>query len=143
MSEKQEGFRLLAATRADEAVRLIGRLYEVASPSAVFGEPMQVGDRTVFTASEASVSMGVGFGFGEGPEPTSSEASDLERESGGGGGGGGGGYGTSRAVAIVSVDADGVRVEPIFDVTKIALAFVSMLGTLLVMQARMRRAMKG
>ncbi len=75
--------------------------------------------------------------MGEGPEPTSSHAPDLERE------GGCGGYGTSRAVAIVSVDANGVRVAPIFDVTKIALAFVSMLGTLLVMQARMRRGMKG
>ncbi len=142
MSERQEGFRLLTATRVDEAVRLIGRLYEVASPSAVFGAPMQVGERTVFTASEATVSMGVGFGFGEGLKQANSEAPDAERE-GGGGGGGGGGYGTSRAVAVVSVGADGVRVEPIFDVTKIALAFVSMFGTLLVMQARMRRAMKG
>ena len=48
----------------------------------------------------------------------------------------------SRAVAVVSVGADGVRVEPIFDITKIALAFFMMLGSTLMMRTRMRRAMR-
>ena len=66
MSERKEGFSWLNATKADEVIDLVGRLFEVAKPGAVFGTPMQVGDRTVFTASESSVSMGAGFGFGGG-----------------------------------------------------------------------------
>jgi hypothetical protein len=38
------------------------------------------------------------------------------------------------------INRDGVRVEPIVDVTKVALAFITMLGSMIFMLSRMRRA---
>jgi hypothetical protein len=59
---------------------------------------------------------------------------------GSGGGGGGGGVGIGRPVAAIIINRDGVRVEPIIDLTKVALAFITMLGSMFFMTSRMRRA---
>ncbi len=61
-------------------------------------------------------------------------------ESGGGGvGGGGGGRTLSRPVASIVVDPNGVRVEPIVDVTKLWLAALTAAGFCFAMLARMQR----
>jgi uncharacterized spore protein YtfJ len=59
--------------------------------------------------------------------------------SGGGGGGGGGGRVFSRPVAVVVASPEGVRVEPVLDVTKIALAALTAGGFMLATLARMSR----
>jgi uncharacterized spore protein YtfJ len=59
-----------------------------------------------------------------------------------GGGGAGGGAALGRPVAVISIGPHGVAVEPIVDVTKIALAFVTALGGMLVVWSKMRRAAK-
>ena len=51
-----------------------------------------------------------------------------------------GGVAVGRPVAAISVGPNGVRVEPVVDATKIALAFFTMLGSMLIMLGRMRRA---
>ncbi len=122
----------LPVRSVDEAGRLIGRLFDVARTDAVYGEPLMRGDATVIVASELTVGMGVGFGGGEGGE------SDGER--GSGGGGGGGGYALGRPVAVVTIDAQGVRVTPVFDLTKVAIAGVTALGAMFIAYRRMARA---
>ena len=63
-----------------------------------------------------------------------------ESGSGVGGGGGGGGAAAGRPVAVITIDQEGVRVEPVFDATKVALAFFTMLGSIFFMGSKMRKA---
>ena len=54
--------------------------------------------------------------------------------------GGGGGTAVGRPVAVISIDAEGaVSVTPVVDPTKIALAFITVLGSFLLMLGKMRR----
>ena len=55
------------------------------------------------------------------------------------GGGGGGGNATARPVAVIHVSPEGVKVEPVVDVTKTALAFFTMLGSIFMIAGKMRR----
>lgn len=90
--------------------------------------------------------FGYGSGGGSGTEPDEGEAvseneSQDERGAAGfGGGGGGGGVSGGRPVAVISIGPKGVRVEPVVDVTKIALAFFTTLGSMFFMLAKMRKA---
>lgn len=56
-----------------------------------------------------------------------------------GGGGGGGGRTLSRPVAAVVISPNGVRVEPIVDITKVWFAGLTTAGFMLAMMARMSR----
>lgn len=116
------------------ALNTISRLFDVYQPGVVFGEPTSVGDHTVITAAEVHVGMGLGFGRGAG--------GDEEGSSGEGAGGGGGGGSAGRPVAAIIIGPDGVQVEPIVDVTKLALAFFTMLGAMFMTWRAMRRQMK-
>jgi uncharacterized spore protein YtfJ len=106
---------------------------EVADVSSAFGEPVQSGDNLIIPAAEvlAGVGFGVGAGFGRGDKEDKSQ--------GGGSGGGGGGRVFSRPVAVVVASPEGVRVEPVVDVTKIALAALTAGGFMLATLARMSR----
>ncbi len=52
-------------------------------------------------------------------------------------GGGGGGFAQSRPVAVIVIDRDGVRVEPVVDVTKLGLAALTVFGSFLFLISRM------
>jgi uncharacterized spore protein YtfJ len=142
MSEGLSGIVATAVKGQEDAMALVEKLFDVAQPSAVYGEPAAIGDHTVITASEVKVGMGFGFGGGGAP---SAEGSEGETEGGAavagfGSGGGGGGVSGGRPVAAISVGPSGVRVEPVVDVTKIALAFFTTLGAMFMMFSRMRAA---
>jgi uncharacterized spore protein YtfJ len=77
--------------------------------------------------------------MGSSTEPDE-EGSPEGENAGGGGGGGGGGASFARPVAAVVVSPQGVWVEPIVDVTKLGLAFFTMLGSMWMFWSRMRRA---
>ena len=125
------------ATQTVQATQeLIGRLFAVAEPGAVFGAPITRGERTVITATELTISMGAGFGMGGGP----AEEGD---DQGSGGGGGGGGWAAGRPIAAIIVEPEGVRVEPIFDPTKIAIAFFTTLGAMWLAWTQLRKAARG
>ena len=131
MSENgKSGVELLQAASPDTAVKLIERLFEVASPAGIFSEPVENGEYTVIAASEVSVGMGAGFGTGYGEE---------QGESGAGGGGGGGGYSSGRPIAAIEIGPAGVRVEPIVDPTKIVIAFFSTFAAIFVAISRVKR----
>jgi uncharacterized spore protein YtfJ len=138
MTNKQEAFIAAAVQQQQEGMARLDRLLEAARPEAVFGKPMAVGDSQVFTASETLTTLGFGFGAGGGEE-CENPAQDQQAEGGSGGGGGGGGMSTGRPVAIVRVDAEGVTVEPVVDLTKIALAAFTALGAMFVMFAKMAK----
>jgi uncharacterized spore protein YtfJ len=110
------------------AIATIAKLFDVYQPGVVFSEPQTVGDTTVITASEVYVGMGLGFGGGSG---------DEKGVNAGGGGGGGGSAG--RPVAAIVIGPKGVQVEPIVDVTKIAIAFFTTLGAMFMAWRAMRR----
>lgn len=100
------------APQVDPTEQALSRLVLTASADAVFGEPVVNGDTTVIPCSE--VAIGMGMGSGSGPKDENGNTT--------GGGSGGGGGARGRPVAAIVITKDGVRVEPIFDLTKIVLA---------------------
>ena len=146
MSNAIEGWTRTVTKNQEEAAELVEKLFDVARPGAVFSEPITIGEQAVITASEVNLGMGIGFGGGMGTageqagEGDAPEGGDNASGCGGGGGGGGGGGASARPVAAIVVGPQGVRVEPIVDVTKVALAFFTMLGSMWMFWSRMRRA---
>ncbi len=96
----------------DPTEQALSKLVLTASADAVFGEPVVNGDTTVIPCSESVIGMGMGSGSG----PADANGNQT------GGGSGGGGGARSRPVAAIIISRDGVRVEPILDITKIVLA---------------------
>jgi uncharacterized spore protein YtfJ len=124
--------------------KMVEKLWGAAHVSAVFSEPVVSGAYTVITASE--VMAGGGFGFGRGTSSAESEPAEHDgqpRAGGGSGSGGGGGGGSGgRPVAAIVIGPDGVKVRPIVDVTKVALAAMTAWGSIALMMMRMARARK-
>ena len=87
-----------------------------ASVSAVFGEPVEVGEKTIIPV--ADIKYGFGLGYGEGP---AKRDGDEEPPAGNQGGGAGGGV-AARPVAVLEITGDGVKVKPVMDEGRIALA---------------------
>ena len=108
------------------------KFLSAASVEAVYGPPIREGDTIIIPTAEVLSAAGFGVGSGGGPQgPGENE------NPGSGGGGGGGGRVLSRPVAAIVISPAGVRVEPIVDVTKIALAVFTTLGFMTAMIARM------
>jgi uncharacterized spore protein YtfJ len=122
---------------------LVDKIYSAAQPGAVFSQPVESGPYTVITACE--VITGVGFGFGSGTSPAKTAKADTRsngpRMTEGGGGGGGGGS-MSRPVAAIVIGPQGVKVEPIVDVTKLGLAGITTWAAIALMAIRLARSSK-
>ncbi len=129
---------------AEEAMAAVeetmASLLDVASVDRVYGAPVRHGDTVVIPTAEllAVGGFGVGYGYGSGParQEGNSEAASTGESHGGGAGGGGGGRVFARPVAVIAVSPEGnVRIEPVADATKIALAAITaggfMIATLL------------
>lgn len=110
-------------------------LLAAASVEAVYGEPIKQRDILIIPAAEVLAVAGFGVGAGAGP-------SDSEESSGTGSGGGGGGRAFSRPVAVIISSSEGVRVEPVVDLTKIALAALTAFVFMIGMSARFRRVQR-
>jgi uncharacterized spore protein YtfJ len=105
----------------------IERIFRAMRPDVVFGSPVVSGAYTVITASE--IAAGGGFGIGERMVPRSQpDTTNVERPSRRPGlpmfGWGGGGGATGRPVALVIIGPDGVKIEPVVDVTRIVMTVV-------------------
>ncbi len=122
----------LTQKRDQQLISSMERIFSAAQAKAVFGEPVVSGNYTVITASEVGAGGGFGSGMGFGPpEKQSDETAQSQKTSGGGGVGGGASRG--RPVAAIIVGPDGVTVQPVLDVTKIALAGIAFAGTIVMM----------
>lgn len=100
---------------ADDAARRLSdpltALFGEPDPAGVFSAPVEVGDDIVITAAAWDRAGGFGWGGGGGGEGA---------DGGSGMGGGGGGSSEGRPVAVIRIGPDGVEVEPVIDLTKIA-----------------------
>lgn len=124
-----------------DANELMDKMFAAARPSSIFSEPVVHGEYAVITASETIGGLGYGFGGGGGgPDEVKEEGETTEFSSAGfGGGGGGGGSILGRPVAAISIGPDGVRVEPIVDPTKIAIAFLTTMAAIFMSMRRIRK----
>ena len=100
----------------EDIFQAIEEMRDKASVGAVFGEPVEVGDKVIIPV--ANIKYGFGLGYGEGP--TQSEEQQDARAPGQGGGAGGGI--AARPVAVLEITDDGVTVKSVTDESKIALA---------------------
>ena len=112
----------------------LDKFLSAADVEAVYGPPVSQGENVVIPAAEVLSLVGFGLGSGGG-----SQGTNENPNTGSGGGGGGGGRVLVRPVAAIIISPDGVRVEPIVDVTKIALAVFTTLGFMVALLTRMRR----
>ncbi len=99
----------------------INRLVDVAKVDTIFGRPIERDGVTVIPCSEVMLGLGLGGGSGTGP-------AKEEKPQGTGEGIGGGGGARGRPVAVVVVTRDKVQVQPILNVTRVALSFFTTLG---------------
>ena len=88
-----------------------GEARKQASVDAVFGTPVESNGHIVIPIASTLYGYGFGGGVSEKPE---AERSNM-------GGGGGGGYRT-RPAAVAVIEADGVRIKPIENTERIAIA---------------------
>ncbi len=118
-----------------DSINLVGKavdkFFDAANVKAVYGQEIRNGDTVIIPTAEVMGVLGVGAGTGGGR--------DEKQNRGGGGGAGGGGRILSRPVAALIIAPDGVRVEPIVDITKIWLGALTAAGFMFAMLARMRR----
>ncbi|HTP11425.1 MAG TPA: hypothetical protein VMP08_24400 [Anaerolineae bacterium] len=156
MSDWLEKMGVSILKNQENSAAILEKFVETARPTSVFAPPLSAGDYTIITASEVYAGMGVGFGGGGGSAPAAPEtptgdqppaeqpAEEEEVEgfgpgSGLGYGGGGGGVTMGRPVAAITIGPDGVRVEPIVDATKIAIALFTTIGAMALMFSRMMK----
>ena len=132
------GFQTQTVANNQEVKDMWNGMLRVANIDAVYSEPIQAGKATVIQAAEVMASGG--FGFGEGASSDEGENAETSSPTGEGRGGGGGGYFLGRPVATIIIEDDKVRVEPVVDATKIALAFFTMIGSFVFMVLRMKAA---
>lgn len=102
----------------------LDRFMSISTADAVYGEPVETEDALVIPAAELVSVLGFGIGYGGGG---GFDEEDMPVGNGEGSGGGGGGYAFSRPVAVIVADKQGVRVEPVVDVTKLALTALASL----------------
>jgi uncharacterized spore protein YtfJ len=128
-------FEVSSVTDAMDVIDLtMERFMDTASVDMVYGEPVEHGDTMIIPTAEILVGLGFGAGYGGGSSPKQEDDGEGYGE---GGGGGGGGRTFSRPVAIVVSSPEGVRVEPVVDITKIALGFLTAAGFMTGMILRM------
>jgi uncharacterized spore protein YtfJ len=136
LSSKPEGSKLLDPTSSLNTVQTtLDKFLTAANVEAVYGPPVSQGENVVIPAAEVLSLVGFGLGMGGG----SQSSTETENTGGSGGGGGGGGRVLARPVAAIIMSPRGVHVEPIVDVTKIALAVFTTLGFMAAVLTRMRK----
>jgi len=141
MSEENNAIFNVPIRTYEESIRLTERLLEVTEPGVVFSKPTKSGEYTLITASEVMVGLGSGYGYGV-SEPGESHETGTEKfqpPAGSGGGGGGGGMSSGRPVAVISVGPEGVQVHPVLDRTKLGIALLSAVGSMLFAVGRMKK----
>ncbi|MGH7358745.1 MAG: hypothetical protein ACRDWD_01320 [Acidimicrobiia bacterium] len=121
-----------AGSVGEQIERVVNRIAGDLTVGTVFGAPAQVGDRLIITAASVQRAGGFGFGSGSGADPQGGGT-------GRGGGGGGGASTEGRPVAVIDVGPDGVRVQPILDLTRIGLTAVAAVLTVVRVGRRRRR----
>ncbi|HLB23374.1 MAG TPA: spore germination protein GerW family protein [Dehalococcoidia bacterium] len=113
---------------ADELVRQVSGIPQELGASACFGEAVVRDGHTLIPVARVNFGYGLGFGGGQGKGFEPGEPGTVGQSEGSGGGGGGGGGGSSTPVAVIDISESGVRIEPIEDKTRMAMAGITMVA---------------
>jgi uncharacterized spore protein YtfJ len=95
---------------------------------AVFGEPIREGDAMILPVASVGYAFGYGSGRGRGPAAASGDEPEAPVSAGEGEGSGGGGGGKAQPKGVIRITADGVKFEPVMDLTRISLAGIAMVA---------------
>jgi uncharacterized spore protein YtfJ len=138
-AEKNEGTEaeVSSTTAIDQVQIILEDFFDTADVGRVYGRPVKSGDTVVLPTAEVLTAVGFGMGHGEGSGMEENPASGSS--SGSGGGGGGGGRTLSRPVAVVVASPAGVHIEPVVDITKVALAGITAVGFMFSFLLRMKK----
>ncbi len=124
----------------EKALRPIEEMLERLTVAATIGEPLKEGAVTLIPV--ANVAYGFGYGYGSGTNREAAEENAAAERSEGSGAGGGGG-GMARPLGFIRVDAEGVRYEPMMDLTRISLAGIFLSAWFVFWIAKTIRAFAG
>ena len=113
---------------------LADKIRASAKVEVVFGEPREIGDKTLIPVAAVAYGFGAGAGAGTGEEPGSNGS-----KSGAGGGGGGGGGVRVQPVGVIEVTGDDTRLVPIFDWTRIITTTLTFFGVWMIIRTIFRR----
>jgi len=148
MSESIDKFLQAMQENQSSSSALMDKVLVAALPGAVYSEPVTAADQTVITASEVLAGGAVGFGGGAGmsnlpkanaPDEEMTDEAEIDQPgSGAGGGSGSVGGSKGRPVAAIIINDEGVRIEPIVDVTKLGLAFFTTMAAILITLFKIR-----
>jgi uncharacterized spore protein YtfJ len=136
MMSSVTGDRAIDAYSAQTANQTLDSVAKAARPEVVFGQPIERGDVTIIPCCEIALGMGMGGGAGSSP------ATEKTEKAGGEGIGAGGGA-RGRPVAAIVITRGNVRIEPIVDATKVALAALTTAGFMAFWVARLVGATRG
>ncbi len=107
---------------------LVERIKGSAKVEVVYGEPREIGDKTIIPVAAVAYGFGAGAGGG-GAAPGGDGAI------GSGGGGGGGGGVRVHPVGVLEVTADETRLVPILDWTRIITTGLTFFGLWMIVRA--------
>lgn len=131
------GTRAIDGRAAQTAEQVLDRVARTARPDVVFGQPIERDGVTLIPCCEVALGMGMGGGSGTNPTPARRDMPGDQTTSGSGEGIGAGGGARGRPVAVVVITQGTVRVEPVVDVTKVALAALTTAGFMAFWVARL------
>jgi uncharacterized spore protein YtfJ len=123
----------------DKVQQNMDRFLNSAHVDAVYGAPIAHEETIIIPTAEVLSFTGFGVGGVSGNGPVNPADPEGVVPEGEGFGGGGGGRVFSRPVAVIIAAPEGVRVEPVVDVTKIGLAALTAAGFMFGMWMRMAR----
>ncbi len=107
---------------------LVERIKSSAKVEVVYGEPREIGEKTIIPVAVVAYGFGAGAGGG-GAGPSGDGAI------GSGGGGGGGGGVRVHPVGVLEVTADETRLVPILDWTRIITTGLTFFGLWMIVRA--------
>ncbi len=97
----------------------------------MFGEPREIGDKTIIPVAAVAYGFGAGAGGGSGERP----GHDGVEAIGSGGGGGGGGGVRVQPIGVLEVTAEETRLVPILDWTRIITTGLTFFGLWMLLRA--------
>lgn len=107
---------------------LVERIKSSAKVEVVYGEPREIGEKTIIPVAVVAYGFGAGAG-GRGAGPSGDGAI------GSGGGGGGGGGVRVHPIGVLEVTADETRLVPILDWTRIITTGLTFFGLWMIVRA--------
>lgn len=107
---------------------LVERIKSSAKVEVVYGEPREIGEKTIIPVAVVAYGFGAGAGGG-GAGPSGDGAI------GSGGGGGGGGGVRVHPIGVLEVTADETRLVPILDWTRIITTGLTFFGLWMIVRA--------